>query len=279
MEKIVELDEAQLIAKLTRLLETWPLYRQLKWTGARGKLLPEKISYYCTQCTKQQVWQVQRNQVTHDFGVHIRQYRCLNCNAQIISFACSWTESKTEPGNGGTLLGTFLKIGQWPALEERSDAELEKALESSDDLEFYKTAIRLRNFNSGIGAMAYMRRIIENHMNDMLDILGEGSTSDEKFKELRKARFEDKLTAAAGLFPKHLIPADSPNPFTPLYKLTSEAIHGLSESDSVALVDDCRLVFEYVFSQIRPHLRKEQEFRTGLQRLAKRAAVGNETNA
>jgi len=63
-----------------------------------------------------------------------------------------------------------MKVGQYPELEERVPETLEKMLDA-DDLKIYKTAIRLRNFALGLGAVAYLRRVIENRMNDLLDVL------------------------------------------------------------------------------------------------------------
>src|SRR5207247_840122 len=100
-----------------------------------------------------------------------RTYRCANCKEQHVYFVYSWYEKPKRVD--GIPVVVLRKYGQWPASEERVAKELEKALEGTDDLKFYKTALRLRNFGCGIGAMLYMRRVIENHMNDMIEILKE----------------------------------------------------------------------------------------------------------
>jgi hypothetical protein len=125
--------------------------------------------------------------------------------------------------------------------------------------------------------MGYMRRVIESHMNEMLDILYEQAKNDaleslpdtEKIKTLR---FADKLEQAARLFPRYLIPDGLPKPARPLYVLTSDALHNLPEDDAVALFDQCRAVFEQVFSDLRPHIKKNKRFVRNLRDLAEAAA-------
>jgi hypothetical protein len=119
--------------------------------------------------------------------------------------------------------------------------------------------------------MAYMRRVIENHISEMLDILEQEAKSKglppSSEQELAAKRFEDKLALAAKLIPKVLTPEHHPNPFVYLYKHTSDGLHNLSENECVVLFDQCRRVFEYVFAQLRPHLEDHKKFLEELQKL------------
>jgi hypothetical protein len=169
----------------------------------------------------------------------------------------------------GKAVSVFRKCGQWPALEERVPSELEKALGGTDDLKFYKTALRLRNFGCGIGAMTYMRRVIENHMNEIIQILREdlkrNSQTGVVFDQEIPARFVDKVEYADKLFPTDLRPNNLSNPLRPLYQLASDAIHNLPETEAVVIFDQCRKVFDYVFSGLRPALKERREFVESLQ--------------
>jgi hypothetical protein len=117
-----------------------------------------------------------------------------------------------------------------------------------------------------------MRRVVEGHMSEMLEILTEEAevTNPQALPkgEAVPPRFVDKVAYAERLFPTVIAPQNYPNPFVPLYQLASDAIHNLSETESVALFDQCRHVFEYVFSTLRPHLKERKRFLDGLQNLA-----------
>jgi predicted RNA-binding Zn-ribbon protein involved in translation (DUF1610 family) len=280
MMTIKELDDAGLNLELAQVLATWPLYRELTYKGSSSIVLPDLIEFYCTQCTKKQLWRstAGRSASPQDFGRQLKTFRCANCKDQAITFAYVWRDVSKGVGADMVRYRSFTKFGQWPAQEERIPPELEAALGQGADLDLYRAALRLRNFNNGIGAMAYMRRVVNNHIDEMLEILsedtGEGNGhSSERLERLKRARFAEKLEAAANLFPTSLVPVGSPNPLEPLYELSGEALYGLSDSESVDLFDQCRLVFEYVFSRLRPQIRERRKFQMDLQRLASRQRV------
>ena len=212
-----------------------------------------------------------------DRGFQQRAFRCRNCKEQYLYIAYEWSQVFEERDGKKESHFLFRKHGQWPTLEERVSPELEEALRGSEDLAFYKAALRLRNFGHGVGAMGYMRRVVENHMNEMLEILDEEARNNalglsRNVEGIEKLRFADKLEQAASLFPKYLTPDNLPNPLAPLYVLTSDALHNLSEDEAVALFDQCRAVFEEVFSNLRPHLRRNKSFVNSLREIAEVAA-------
>jgi len=163
--------------------------------------------------------------------------------------------------------GEFFKAGQYPALDESIPAALEIHLDK-DDLGLYKTAIRLRNHNLGIGAVAYLRRVVENRINDMLDVLAEAAREHSFAKgELGKIqaiktsrRFDEKIDYAAALLPIHLRPEGKPNPIAKLHELTSEGLHSKTEADCIDIFDRLRTVFEYVFGNLRVHIEEARAF-------------------
>jgi hypothetical protein len=269
-QQIEKLDDQQLRAKLTEILESWPLYNELRYIGSNWPHLPEEIKRFCPQCERETSWKhnVSRNQTPQDRNQYQqRTYRCANCKDQHVWFVYYWFEDTVA----GEKFFVFRKYGQWPAIEERLSRQLEQSLKATDDLKYYKTALRLRNFGHGIAAMAYMRRVIESHMSEMLEILNDEAKARNlpqlSQKELASTRFEEKVALAERLFPEVLAPEHYPNPFVQLYKHTSGGLHNLSESECVVLFDQCRHVFEYVFSELRPHLKQHRQFLEELKKL------------
>ena len=118
-------------------------------------------------------------------------------------------------------------------------------------------ALDCRNFGYGLAALAYLRRVVENRINDLLDLIGqaakEQALSEEELQEIEKAkgkvRFEEKLDLAEKLIPSRLKP-DGLNPIGNLYKLASGGIHQESEDKCIDIFDPARLAFEYLFSQL-----------------------------
>jgi hypothetical protein len=71
----------------------------------------------------------------------------------------------------------------------------------------------------------------------------------------KKLRYEDKMRVAAELVPASLRP-DGVNPLGQLYQHTSLGLHGKSDDECVAISEDLKADFEYVFCNL--HLRAEE---------------------
>jgi hypothetical protein len=170
----------------------------------------------------------------------------------------------------------FFKIGQFPTLEEEIPPELEKQI-AGDDLEFYRRALRCRNFNFGIAALAYLRRVVENRMNDLLDLIAEaarqagyGAEELRRLEEVKASRvFDDKVSYAALILPPSLRPGGT-NPFDLLHDLASEGIHHLSDAECIDVFDRSRVVFEHAFIELKVREAKDKSFLEGLSQLQKR---------
>jgi hypothetical protein len=161
----------------------------------------------------------------------------------------------------------FVKVGQYPELEERVPESLAQAL-GADDLKLFKNALRMRNFNLGVAAVAYMRRVVENRMNEMLEILHEAAVTHNaapedlsRYREMRKEkRFSVKVDYAGELLPASLRPPGKPNPMSILHELASDGLHTKSDEECVDIFDACRRTFEYVFGKLRIETENAKNF-------------------
>ena len=250
---------------LAEALQSWPLYRQLRYLGGeRRNTVPELLTLVCDNCGKEQLWRTgsygDENNMT---GFSSKEYTCRNCDHRVTRYYLYWARQTDK-----SVL--FFKVGQYPELEEWVSPSLQKAL--GKDLKLYKNAIRLRNFNLGIGAIAYMRRIIENHMNDLLDTIFEAAQSANippetvaRLGEIKASRgFQDKIAFAESLLPPRLRPDGVAKPFAVLYDLTSDGLHARSEDECIAVFDGCRKVFEYIFAQIHQENLAARQFKADL---------------
>ena len=253
----------QLTEDVATILVSWPLYRMFVYYGdaghppiptnpkARIGVLPKRLRLFCAnEHCKQETWWETSDTIFHfiRFVTEV-SYQCRNCGKNTVSYWLIWRREESR--------NIFLKAGQYPELEERIPELLVKSLDQRD-LKMYKNAIRMRNFNLGLAAVAYMRRIVENKMADMLDILHEVAISHNAPEELLKRhvemktekRFATKIEYAGELLPPNLRPAGKPNPIAILHELTSDGIHAKSDEECVEVFDRCRAIFEYVFSKL-----------------------------
>ncbi|MEQ1846707.1 MAG: hypothetical protein ABL983_14165, partial [Nitrospira sp.] len=90
----------------------------------------------------------------------------------------------------------------------------------------------------GVAAFAYFRRIVENNINKLLDLLQEDAESSSADADVRKAIGElrddtpmtEKIKIANRALPSHLKP-DGLNPLGRLYQVLSEGVHSLSDQE------------------------------------------------
>jgi len=170
----------------------------------------------------------------------------------------------------------FSKIGQHPPLEERVAPELARQIDA-ENLDFYKKGLRCRNFNFGVGALAYLRRVVENRMNDILDRLcaaaAEAGFAADELKGLedakRSKRFDDKVAYAAKILPPYLKPGGQ-NPIDLLHDLASEGIHTKSDVECIEIFDRSRIALEYVLRELQVRKEDAKAFAESLRELAAR---------
>lgn len=261
-------------AKVREALEKWPLYRLLEYTGgAKTTALPALISLFCPRCEQIQWWDTEvRWDACHNVGFVQKTYTCRNCGIEEVRYYCYWETS------GG--ITRFKKVGQHPPLEDRVPKELESKL-GTHDLDLYKKALRCRNFNYGLGALAYLRRVVENRMNDILDLLAEAARetdfAPDELQAIEQAkqakRFDDKVTFGAKILPPHLKPGGSQNPIDLLHDLASEGIHAKSEDECIEIFDRSRLVFEYLFRELQLRREDARSYLKSVKRLTARKSA------
>lgn len=282
MEKI---EAAEILKeKLADILVKWPLYRIFSYSGytchetefsgsgqMRSGFLPKQIRAFCDHedCGYETLWQVENSQVYFSRSfIHERSYKCRNCGQQQLHYCFIWVERKED--------NLFLKIGQYPELEERIPGDLQQALDGAD-LKLYKNALRMRNFNLGVAAVAYLRRVVENRMNDMLEILHEAAITHNAPAEVvsrhlemkAEKRFSTKIDYAGILLPASLRPEGKPNPMSILHELASDGLHSKSDAECVDIFDACRRTFEYVFGKLRIETADAKNFVNEMANLAR----------
>jgi hypothetical protein len=264
--------EPQLVAKLQEILESWPLYREYSYAGAKWQFLPEEISGFCSheKCKKEQRWRKSSPEYGNKRGWGTVEYVCRNCGKNTAAFYFYWGG---EDAGGGV----FLKAGQFPPLQKEPPQRLAKKLDKTD-LDLYRKALTSRNNSYGLGALAYLRRVVENRMNDLLDLLHEAAKDDgdaveelKKIEEVKRSwRFDDKIGYAAGILPKHLRPGGI-NPIDKLHDLASDGIHHRNEEECIEIFDSCKTAFEYVFRELDVQIEDAKAYIASLKPLQKKS--------
>jgi hypothetical protein len=136
-----------------------------------------------------------------------------------------------------------------------------------DDSSLYRRALISANISHGIAAVAYARRVIENKVDVLLDLIVEAAklsgSSNPHLAEVETIKashqVDRKIELASLLLPAHLRPGGH-NPLTTLYSNLSDALHNKTDSECLSVFDDFKFIFEYLFRNLSIENSEAMEF-------------------
>jgi hypothetical protein len=128
----------------------------------------------------------------------------------------------------------------------------------------------------GIGACAYLRRLIENQINPILKLLYEiKEQSNTKLEELTKIEeainsknFSTKTEVASQILPDTLV-VEGLNPLKLIHEDLSIGLHALSEDKCTEIAQELSWAVEYVIRELNRQQKSKKEFAERMKSLAK----------
>ena len=157
------------------------------------------------------------------------------------------------------------KYGELPRMKLQRDRILQRFLKN--DLENYEKAVICLSHEYGIAAFAYFRRLVENNIDRLLELLREDFQSSGvptevmgRLSNLRKnSPMSEKIEIANHALPQYLQPAGL-NPLRRLYQVLSEGVHEFSEEECLnkaKAISDC---LTYLVSELASRKRHRIRF-------------------
>jgi hypothetical protein len=275
--------------KLAEVLTTWPLYRSFIYGAEEHTIrLPSGLDLFCSTCKQHETFK--RVAPRYHTGVArvpgqtmpyaetpadvSARYVCKRCESCEVKYYIRW---RYHPEDSEYKYVEFTKVGQDPPMEIEPPSELGL---DREDRDFYKKAWSCRNFDFGLGALAYLRRVVENRMDDLLDLIAETAKTEGRFTEelqvqleavKRENQFTKKIDYSSLILSDRLKPGGR-NPLGRLHGLTSEGIHAMPEDKCIDLFDECVTVFEYFFAELRRELAERKGLIGALDKLDQKRA-------
>jgi hypothetical protein len=251
--------------RLGQFLAKGPLYTRYTFPEGAPSIeqFPQTIQLFCAgTCQKDQTFECTHRYTgrgsSNDRGyAELVAYRCRNCQKTQQHYWYVWNDKG------------FWKVGQQPELVDMIEPKLEAALGNSKGL--YKKALRSRSFGFGIGALSYLRRIIEDTTETLMDLLREekwdewNQAEKDEFEVARKTyQYSQKISYASGKILPPRVFASGRNSFAAMHDATSSGLHGKSEKDCIELFDQCNLIFTHSFRVLYQHKHDREEFEAQL---------------
>jgi len=256
-------------------LEKWPLYRKypMELPQELGKLAKPPIHMECSICGSPQTLNMlneyyiggreSRQQPPHGLVICV-EYLCEACR-EFSRFFLLWFDPN----------GAFVeKVGQYPSWDISIEPSLRKML--SQHAETYKNGLICESQGYGIGAFAYYRRIVEEIIGSLLELIPELMSGNEKERyltALEKVKqttvTEEKIRLVKDLLPPVLRP-DGLNPLSTLHEVLSEGLHDKPDEECLSLAAQIREVLLFLVNQVTASKEAKKNFTESMRKLLER---------
>lgn len=250
-------------------LETAPLYswREFKKPDVnRSSLWINEIDGYCETCDQNRPFQDLSSRgggagmapVVLKTGVSGFQFTCVSCRTKSKTFLIQQVVDDESI--------KFQKYGELPRKGLDKDRNLQRFFKEDRD-NFEKATICLSH-GYGIGAFAYFRRVIENNIVLLLDLLTEDAQATEgseailtAIAELRKeSPMSRKIEIANNALPNYLKP-DGLNPLGKLYQVLSEGVHAYSDEECLNKANAAKECIAFLIGELSSRREHRDRFK------------------
>jgi len=250
-------------------LETAPLYSWKEFKKPdmnRSSLWIKEIDSFCETCNQLRPFQDMRPRgggagmafQALSTGTSYFQFSCASCRGNQHEYLVEQivTDEKIK----------IQKYGERPRKKLERDPLLQNFF--SHDSECYEKAVVCISNGYGIAAFAYMRRIIERNIHELLSLIQEdveGSESESpvlaKLAELRtESPMSDKISIANHALPDYLIPSGL-NPLGRLYKVLSEGVHNYDDGECLERAKAIQACTKYLISELAARKKNRESFK------------------
>ena len=254
--------------EIKEFLEDVPLYVWREYDVSavnRSNLWIKEIDAFCEICELQRPFHSKRSIGGRteigilSTGTIFFEFECVSCGRSKREYRVEQIVSEKTV--------QLQKYGELPRRKVERNQVLQKFLK--DDLDNYEKAAVCLSFGYGIAAFVYFRRVVENNISKLLDLVQEDAKSSsastkvtEALAELRKnSSMDKKITIANNALPEYLQP-DGLNPLGRLYKVLSEGVHKFSEEECLNKAKATSKCLEYLVSELASRKKHRIRFKT-----------------
>src|SRR6266511_20809 len=246
----------KVVSDLRGFLETEPPFKRLSFELPEmvalvdvGDLAPKSISLPCPECqSRVTTWKrldsEYRNKMEIDnpWEEHpLWRYRCSDCGKREALFWIAVRSTKNvkmvKDQTEATKAGSIEKVAQWPRWTPRIPKRVEKAL--GEKAELLLRGMHCLQDGYGIGAAAYLRRVVEDEARAIVELVREAAVLDNDEaavqnadEALKQESARTRLELAAKRIPASLR-VDGQNPLEVLYGNLSGPLHTETDEEGV----------------------------------------------
>ena len=255
--------------EIKEFLETSPIYTWKTYKKPivnRGSLWINAIDSFCKRCGSIRPFHDMRSRgggagmsvSALSTGTSYFEFTCVTCKKERREFLVEQVLDENTI--------KLQKYGELPRKALERDKVLQKFF--SEDSEYYEKAVVCLSHGYGIASFAYFRRIIENNILKLLDLIEEDAENATNNGEIIEALAElktespmsDKISVANKALPEYLKPQGL-NPLGKLYKVLSEGVHNLTDQECLKKTSEIQGCLKYLISELSDRKKNQDKFK------------------
>lgn len=249
-------------------LERAPLYSWWEFVRPkinRGSLWIKEIDAFCDTCNQNRPFQDMRSRgggagmpaPALATGTSYFEFKCASCCKEKHEYLVEQIVGEDKI--------SIQKWGELPRKKLDRDPLLKQFF--SNDGECYEKAVVCLANGYGIAAFAYMRRIVENNIDSLIELIkSDVSDTDKDSPTLsnlaalkKESPMSDKIKIANSALPNYLIPSGL-NPLGRLYQVLSEGVHSLSDAECLKRADTIQACIKYLIGELASRKKNRDSF-------------------
>lgn len=267
------LEEFPLLSRyhIGHILDMFPLGTQLENIAKYS--LPSIVRLRCPVCKTtnpfRSITSYDKLLVGKPNAVYTRTFRCSGCEEQTANFFLEFDRDRRW----------VRKVGQLPEWDISLDRDLEEALGA--DAELFKRAKVCVGQSYGVGACTYLRRVLENQITPLLQLVRQNRADDgaleeelTRIDEILGGRVADeRIRLAREVLPDSIL-VEGDNPLELIYDQLSVGLHRKDEQECTEIAKDLLGPLRHVvvsLSKEREQRRQRRGFGEQIRALRKRA--------
>jgi hypothetical protein len=262
-------------AAIKEFIERKPLYVKLKvpLPDHLSQVIPDAVILTCSRCKAERPYRDERPSgsgaglpppARRDSGVYHFMYTCTGCRKETIR---CWVYVDFEKEE-------IQKVGQIPMCLPTIPKDIKEEL--GDDAELYQKALRNMNEGYGIGACAYLRRLLEKYINPLLQLLyevkKETGAKEEELKLIQETiaskDFTSKTKFAADIAPSSIL-VEGHNPVKEIHERLSVGLHTLDDETANQYAQEIRTGLEFIIRNLRRTHEERKSYAAQIKKIRK----------
>ena len=266
----------ELAKNMAEFLEKWPPLRKYRKPIADelGNRARPAIHMFCANCSTERTFVNLGSQSRHGghynfydslpapFDVELARYLCAACKSFGRLFVLETGETDGK---------SFIrKIGQKPDWEVILEDRVVQSLGTREAL--FRRGIDCESSGYGVGAYAYYRRVVEDIIDELLDLIQplierEGQAKYAEALKNTKAAIvaQDKIVLLKDLLPPSLCRGGF-NPLSIIYSALSEGIHARTDEECLDLAGAVRESLVFLIDELKRSDESQRRFTEGMRK-------------